>query len=53
MLAFIPVIFPLIPVLLGAGAGAAVVAACKSDDGKKCELRTTPPRGCGLYLPIG
>jgi hypothetical protein len=18
-----------------------------------CELRTTPPRGCGLYLPIG
>ena len=38
MLAFIPVLFPLIPVLLGAGAGAAVVAACKSDNGKKAKI---------------
>lgn len=38
MLAFIPVLFPLIPVLLGAGVGAAVVAACKSDNGKKAKI---------------
>jgi hypothetical protein len=36
MLAFIPLLFPLVPVLLGAGAGAVTVAACKSgDSGKK------------------
>ena len=33
MLAFIPVLFPLVPLLLGAGA--ATVAAGKSDDKKK------------------
>jgi hypothetical protein len=33
MLAFIPLLFPLVPVLLGAGAGAVTVAACKSDSG--------------------
>jgi hypothetical protein len=30
MLAFIPLLVPLVPLLLGAGAGAATVAACKS-----------------------
>jgi hypothetical protein len=35
MLAFIPLLFPLVPVLLGAGAGAAVVAASKPGDGGK------------------
>jgi hypothetical protein len=34
MLAFIPLLFPLVPVLLGAGAGAATVAVCKADDKK-------------------
>jgi hypothetical protein len=28
MLAFIPLLFPLVPVLIGAGAGAVTVAAC-------------------------
>ena len=35
MLAFIPLILPLVPVLLGAGAGAATVAAVKSGGGGK------------------
>jgi hypothetical protein len=36
MLAFIPVLFPLVPMLIGAGAGAATVAACHSKpEGKK------------------
>jgi cell division protein FtsB len=35
MLAFIPLFFPLVPVLIGAGAGAATVAVCKSDGGKR------------------
>jgi hypothetical protein len=37
MLAFIPLLFPLVPVLLGAGAGAVTVAAVngKSSGGKK------------------
>lgn len=35
MLAFIPLLFPLVPVLLGAGAGAVTVAAFKSGDGGK------------------
>lgn len=36
MLAFIPLLFPLVPVLLGAGAGAVTVAACTSPgNGKK------------------
>jgi hypothetical protein len=34
MLAFIPLL-PLVPILLGAGAGAVTVAACKSGDGGK------------------
>jgi hypothetical protein len=34
MLAFIPVLFPLVPALLGAGVGAAAVAASKSDKKK-------------------
>jgi len=38
MLAFIPVFFPLVPVLLGAGAGAATVAACTSTDKKKAKI---------------
>jgi hypothetical protein len=36
MLAFIPVLFPLVPVLLGAGA--ATVAACGSGDKKKAKI---------------
>ena len=35
MIAFIPVLFPLVPVLLGAGVGAATVAACSSKSGGK------------------
>jgi hypothetical protein len=35
MIAFIPLLYPLVPVLLGAGAGAVTVAACKSVDGGK------------------
>jgi hypothetical protein len=35
MLAFIPLLFPLVPVLLGAGAGAVTVAAIKTGDGGK------------------
>jgi hypothetical protein len=35
MLAFIPVLFPLVPLLVGAGAGAATVAACNPGGGKK------------------
>jgi hypothetical protein len=38
MLAFIPILFPLVPVLLGAGAGAAAVAACSSTDKKKAKI---------------
>jgi hypothetical protein len=38
MLAFIPVFFPLVPVLLGAGAGATAVAACSSGDKKKAKI---------------
>jgi hypothetical protein len=38
MLAFIPIFFPLVPVLLGAGAGAATVAACSSADKKKAKI---------------
>jgi len=38
MLAFIPVFFPLVPVLIGAGAGAATVAACSSGDKKKAKI---------------
>jgi cell division protein FtsB len=30
MLAFIPLLFPLVPLLIGAGAGAATVAACSN-----------------------
>jgi hypothetical protein len=35
MLAFIPVLIPLVPILLGAGAGAVTVAVCSSGDGGK------------------
>jgi hypothetical protein len=35
MLAFIPLLFPLVPLVVGAGAGAVAVAAIKSDGGKK------------------
>jgi hypothetical protein len=35
MLAFIPLLFPLVPLLVGAGAGAVTVAACTADGGKK------------------
>lgn len=35
MLAFIPVLFPLVPLLIGAGAGAVTVAACSKPEGKK------------------
>lgn len=36
MLAFIPLLLPLVPVLLGAGAGAVTVAACQpAKNGKK------------------
>jgi len=36
MLAFIPILFPLVPLLIGAGAGAVTVAACSSKpDGEK------------------
>jgi hypothetical protein len=38
MIAFIPVLFPLVPVLLGAGAGAATVAACSTSDEKKAKI---------------
>jgi hypothetical protein len=38
MLAFIPILLPLVPVLLGAGAGAAMVAACSSTDKKKTKI---------------
>jgi hypothetical protein len=38
MIAFIPVLFPLVPVLLGAGAGAATVAACSTTDKKKAKI---------------
>jgi hypothetical protein len=38
MLAFIPVLFPLVPVLIGAGAGAATVAACSPGDKKKAKI---------------
>lgn len=34
-LAFIPILFPLVPLLVGAGAGAVTVAACTADSGKK------------------
>jgi hypothetical protein len=38
MLAFIPVLFPLVPVLIGAGAGAATVAVCSTGDKKKAKI---------------
>jgi hypothetical protein len=38
MIAFIPVIIPLLPVLLGFGAGAAAVAACRSGGKRKAKL---------------
>jgi hypothetical protein len=38
MLAFIPLLFPLVPVLLGAGAGAATVAVCQKDDKRKTKI---------------
>ncbi|MGA2016344.1 MAG: hypothetical protein ABSH26_05270 [Opitutaceae bacterium] len=38
MIAFIPVIIPLLPVLLIFGAGAATVAACKSGGKKKAKI---------------
>ena len=37
MLAFIPVLFPLVPVLIGAGVGATAVAACNSKE--TCESK--------------
>jgi hypothetical protein len=44
MIAFIPVLFPLVPALVGACAGAAVVSACKpatdSKDGLIRELKS-------------
>ena len=49
MLAFIPVLFPLVPLLVGAGAGAATVAACnagntKSGGGKKAKIAALKAR---------
>jgi hypothetical protein len=46
MLAFIPLLFPLVPVLLGAGAGAVTVAACKPSTGgkKKAEIAALKAR---------
>jgi hypothetical protein len=49
MIAFIPVLFPLVPLLVGAGAGAATVAACnsgksKSGGGKKAEIAALKAR---------
>jgi hypothetical protein len=41
MIAFIPVLFPLVPLLLGAGVGAATVAACttpKTGGKKKAQI---------------
>jgi hypothetical protein len=38
MLAFVPLLFPRVPVLIGAGVGAATMAACKSDDRKKAKI---------------
>ena len=38
MLAFIPLLVPLVPLLLGAGAGAATVAACKSPGKNKAKI---------------
>jgi len=38
MLAFIPLLFPLVPVLIGAGAGAATVAVCANDDKKSRKI---------------
>jgi len=38
MLAFIPLFIPLVPLLLGAGAGAVAVAACKSGGKKKAKI---------------
>jgi hypothetical protein len=44
MFAFIPLLFPLVPVLLGAGAGAATVAICKTDDKKKHKIEKLKAR---------
>jgi hypothetical protein len=35
MIAFIPVLFPLVPVLLGAGAGATAVALSRGGSGRR------------------
>lgn len=44
MLAFIPLIVPLVPLLLGAGVGAAAVSACKSDGRKKAKIAALKAR---------
>jgi len=58
MLAFIPVMFPLIPVLLGSGAGAATAAAFRSGGRKKAKIaeikaRTEAWRGTPDSLAAG
>jgi precorrin-6B methylase 2 len=35
MIAFIPLIVPLVPLIIGAGTGAVAVAACTSESGKR------------------
>jgi hypothetical protein len=44
MLAFIPFIIPLVPLVLGAGLGAAAVAASKSDGKKKAKIAALKAR---------